>query len=439
MGAGAVFECGFERVRDDAHLDVDGAHDFADGFELSGEPGGSDEAAGAGDHDGVRCAEAVGEGSGEEAAEGCHADEGHGVVAHDAATLVFGDEGLDDGVAGGETLHHSEADDEHKDERQGEDVGETEEDKAAAEHDGGDLDHGGEAADGFAHGQRDGRDERANARGSHEIAEGVWAAVEDLRGEDGHEHHEGHTHEAEQSEEEKDGADGVKVGDVGPAFLELDEHGGGGAADGGGGDVHHEERDDDGDVAEAVDGEAVALADGCDDDAGDGGADEASHVDHGGVEGDGVREVAFVFDHLDEEGLAAGHVEGVDEALQGTEGDDLVDGDDLCEGERGHGKGLNAGEDLGPDEELAAVHAVDDDAGEGREEEGGDLAGEADGAEEKRGAGETVDEPAGGDAGHPGADEGDALAGEEEAEVAMAQGSPGMGEAARSRCCRGRG
>jgi hypothetical protein len=117
-----------------------------------------------------------------------------------------------------------------------------------------------------------------------------------------------------------------------------------------------------------------------------------------------------------------------------------VDGDDFGEGERGQGEGLNAGEDLGPDKELAAIEAVDKYSGEGREEEGGDLSGEADGAEEQGRAGEPVDEPTGGDAGHPGADERDALAGEEEAEVAMTKGSPGVGVAARSGfCCGGRG
>ena len=197
--------------------------------------------------------------------------------------------------------------------------------------------------------------------------------------------------------------------------------------------AHHEQRDDDGEVADAVDGEAVAFADRGDDEAGEGRADEAGDVDHGRVEGDGVAEVLLVIsssDHLDEEGLAAGHVEGVDEALHHAERDDLVDGDDLGEGERGEDERLDCREDLGPDEEVAAVEAVDEDAGEGREQEGGNLAGEADDAEQQRGAGKAVDEPTGGDAGHPGADERDALAAEEEAEVAMAERAPGVSVAA---------
>ena len=93
---------------------------------------------------------------------------------------------------------------------------------------------------------------------------------------------------------------------------------------------------------------------------------------------------------------------------------------------------LQHGERLRPDQDLAAVDAIDEDAGDGREQEGGDLSGEADDAEQQRGAGEAIDEPDGGDARHPGADERDALAAEEEAEVAMAQRAPGVGEVARS-------
>ncbi len=67
------------------------------------------------------------------------------------------------------------------------------------------------------------------------------AAVEDLRGEDGHEHHEGDSHEAEQSEKAEDGADGLEGDDIGPTLLELLDHGGGSAFEGGGWDAHHEQ------------------------------------------------------------------------------------------------------------------------------------------------------------------------------------------------------
>ena len=82
---------------------------------------------------------------------------------------------------------------------------------------------------------------------------------------------------------------------------------------------------------------------------------------------------------------------------------------------------------LRPNEKLAAIQAVDPDAGEGGKEESGNLAGETNGAEEHGRSGEPVDKPGGGDAGHPRADEGDALAAEEEAEVAMTERAPGVG------------
>ena len=217
----------------------------------------------------------------------------------------------------------------------------------------------------------------------------MGAAVKDLRGKDGHEHHEGHAHQAKQSEETEDGADRTEVNDVGPALAKLLEHGAGSALDQEWGHAHHEERGDDGDIAGAVDGKAVAFADGCDDNAGDGGTDEAGDVDDGGVERDGVREVLLIGfacvarDHLDEEGLAAGHVEGIDKPLKDAEGDDLVDGDDPCESECGECERLDAGKNLGPDEQLTTVDAIDEDAGEGCEKESWDLPGEADGAEQK--------------------------------------------------------
>jgi hypothetical protein len=91
---------------------------------------------------------------------------------------------------------------------------------------------------------------------------------------------------------------------------------------------------------------------------------------------------------------------------------------------------LDHGKSLRPDEDAAAVEAIDKDAGDGSEEEGRDLAGEADGAEQQRRFREAVDQPRGGDARHPGADQRDGLAAEEEAEIAMAQRAPRVGEIA---------
>jgi uncharacterized protein (DUF1810 family) len=114
LGAGSVFEGGAGWVRDDSHFDVDRSHHGADCRALSGKPCRAQETAGSGEHDGVGRAEAVSERPGEQAAEGRHSDERNRVVAHHAAAHFLGDEGLDDGVAGGEALHHSEAYEEHE-------------------------------------------------------------------------------------------------------------------------------------------------------------------------------------------------------------------------------------------------------------------------------------------------------------------------------------
>ena len=82
------------------------------------------------------------------------------------------------------------------------------------------------------------------------------------------------------------------------------------------------------------------------------------------------------------------------------------------------------------DENLAAIDAVDDDTGDGGEEESWNLAGEADGSEKERRTRQPVDEPGGCDARHPCADDGDALAAEEEAEVTMPKRAPCVGEVA---------
>ena len=82
--------------------------------------------------------------------------------------------------------------------------------------------------------------------------------------------------------------------------------------------------------------------------------------------------------------MPAGHVEGVDDALESGERDDFREGDDVAESECGESEGLDGGKGLGPDEKLAAVEALNPDAGERAEEEGNDLAGEANEAENER-------------------------------------------------------
>ncbi len=83
-------------------------------------------------------------------------------------------------------------------------------------------------------------------------------------------------------------------------------------------------RGDDGEVADSVDEEAPAFAIERDDHAGERGADEARNIDDGRVERDRVAEVALVIDHFDQKGLAAGHVEGIDQPLKHAEGEDVA-------------------------------------------------------------------------------------------------------------------
>ena len=69
--------------------------------------------------------------------------------------------------------------------------------------------------------------------------------------------------------------------------------------------------DDDRDVAGAVCEETPAFADFRDQDARDGRADNTSAVKHRRVQSDRIHQIFFA-DHVDEEGLAARNIEGVD-------------------------------------------------------------------------------------------------------------------------------
>jgi hypothetical protein len=188
-------------------------------------------------------------------------------------------------------------------------------------------------------------------------------------------------------------------------------------------DSHQHQAKDDGDVADAIGEKAPAFAEPCDQDAGDGGADHARTVEHGGVQGDGVHEVVFA-NHVDEEGLAAWDVKGVDYAEQGREDEDVPDLDFVGEGERGQDEGKDHGGGLGGDDDTLAVHTIGGNATDRRHEKNWDLTGEADCAEQCAGAGEAVNEPGLGNGLHPGADQGDQLSAEKELEVAMAEGAP---------------
>ncbi len=88
-------------------------------------------------------------------------------------------------------------------------------------------------------------------------------------------------------------------------------------------DAHQQQGCDDGKVANAIDQETPAFAEGSDHQARDGRTNQPAAVRHGRVDGDGVTEVVPIVDHLNEEGLARGHVEGIDQALKSGEGEDF--------------------------------------------------------------------------------------------------------------------
>ena len=97
------------------------------------------------------------------------------------------------------------------------------------------------------------------------------------------------------------------------------------------------------------------------------------------------------------------------------------------EGQRGHGERLQHHQGLGDEQQAVAVPAVHEDAGEGGQDQARHWPQKPTRPSQKedaRRAGQLEDEPGHGHLLHPGADERDALAEEEQAEVAVRQGAP---------------
>ena len=124
--------------------------------------------------------------------------------------------------------------------------------------------------------------------------------------------------------------------------------------------------------------------------------------------------------------MAPGHVERIDQALQSGESDDFPERDDMRQRERGQGERLDGSSGLCPHQQLAAIEALDPDARKWSQRKRNNLPREAHDAKQQRRMGQAIDQPAGRQPRHPGADHGDALAEEEELEVAVSQRSPGV-------------
>ena len=245
--------------------------------------------------------------------------------------------------------------------------------------------------------------------------------MQDAVGEDRHQHRVRHAGEADDGDEQQQGADRRGVGDEAQAFPDVAQRRAGHRPRHEPLRRHHEEAGQHGDVADGVREEAPPLADDGDEDAGHRRADHARAVEHRGVEGDGVHQIVAL-DHLDDEGLPRRHVEGVDDAEERGQDDDVPLVDAPGQRERRQDERQDHRARLRDDDDAAAVDAVGHVAAERRDEEDRDLPGEADRAEEERGVGEAVDQPRLRHRLHPRADEGNELAAEEETEVPDPQG-----------------
>jgi hypothetical protein len=158
-----------------------------------------------------------------------------------------------------------------------------------------------------------------------------------------------------------------------------------------------------------------------DEHAGGAGAEQAGGVDDRRVERDRVGQILAAIDDLHDEALSGRDVKRVDQALHDGENDQVRDVDRAAEGEPREGERLKHRQRLRRNDGAAEVPAINQHAGDGREEKRRDLPGEADDAEQRRRVSQAIDQPGGGDGGHPVADERNDLPGEEEAVVAVAQ------------------
>ena len=191
---------------------------------------------------------------------------------------------------------------------------------------------------------------------------------------------------------------------------------------------HGQQGQDDGKETDPVQKKADPLARECDHDPCDGRSDEPRPVEKKGVQRNGVSQILFPVEHLDDERLPNGYVHRINEPEEQTQGDDVPDLYDSGEREEGQEKSLNHGQGLGRDQQVVTVQPVRVDAGDGREDKRRDLAREADQPQQEGRIRQAVDKPAHRDLLHPGADEGNRLAAEEKAEVPVLQGPQDGGD-----------
>ncbi len=185
-------------------------------------------------------------------------------------------------------------------------------------------------------------------------------------------------------------------------------------------DGHEQQAGNHGDIARAVGEEAPAFADGRHGHAGDGRAEDAGAIEHGGIQGDGIDQI-FPVHHLDDKRLAGRDVESVHHAEQRGQQHDLPDLDVFEQRQRGKDERQQHGRRLRGDDDAMSAVTVREHAPHRRQQKDRDLPRKAYQPEQQRRPREPVDEPRLRDRLHPGADHRDDLAAEEQPVVAVPQ------------------
>ena len=140
--------------------------------------------------------------------------------------------------------------------------------------------------------------------------------------------------------------------------------------------THHQQRDDHRQKTERIQEEAPAFTDEYDGKACDGWPDDARAIEDRGIQRDGVGQILLA-DHMNKKGLSNGNVEGVHDADQKGDEDQLPGGNDMGQREDRQNECQNHRERLGGDYAAMPVVAIADVAAHPREAQHGNLAGES--------------------------------------------------------------
>ena len=171
--------------------------------------------------------------------------------------------------------------------------------------------------------------------------------------------------------------------------------------------IHEHQRRDDGDVADAVDQEAITFTrftPDRNDRTRNGWPDETCAVHHRGVQCDGVGKVGSILEHFNDESLTGGNVECIHDALKHGQSQDVPDVHVPAENQASQGKRLEHGQNLRHFQNRSAIPPVHPDSRKWGQQQSGYLSGETDHAEQQCGICQAIDEPARSDLSHPRAD-----------------------------------